>query len=413
MDETGWSRRAISERHVQALWYDGALRPRRLQTTGGVPVRVVDPGAWNVEAGPDFQHAVLEIGAARRRIVGDVEIHLHPADWRAHGHAADPAYARVIAHVTWHPSPPRPPPDGLPAGCLRICLGDFLRTRPDFSPDEIDLAAYPYAHLPKTPRPCERLFARDPDRLLGVLRQAGFRRLEQKSRRIKAAFARTQDRPQTFYAETLAALGYKQNAAAFRQLAGRLPWNELPASPEAAFCSLTCAAEMAVARTIDWRRANVRPANSPERRLAAAAALFADAYPSLLARIDACDLLTRGGQQAACDILRASRSLGKRRAAAILANVLIPFARAEGRLARFPDEILPEETNSVVRLTAFRLLGRDHNPALYAGNGLYLQGLLQVHRDFCLSAHPDCDRCDLLLAAESAAVQPQTTRKEC
>ena len=412
MDENGWNRRPITERHVQALWYDGALRPKNLRTTAGVPVRVIDPGTWNVEAGPDFHHAVLEIGTARQRIAGDVEIHLHPADWHAHGHSADPAYARVVAHVTWYAAPPHLAPDDLPADCLRICLGDFLRTRPDFSQDEIDLTAYPYAHLPKTPRPCEHLFARDPDFLLDVLRQAGIRRLDLKARRFKAAFVRTQDRVQTFYAETLAALGYKQNAAPFRQLANQLPWRELPVSQAAALSSLSCVAEMVVARTLNWRRANVRPANSVERRLATAAALFAGTCPSLLDRFDACDLMTRDGQQAACDILCASGLLGRRRAAAILANVLIPFARAEGRLACIPNEVLPEESNSIVRLTAFRLLGRDHNPALYAGNGLCLQGLIQIHHDFCLAAHPDCDRCGLLQLSAASTSRQQSSQKE-
>ena len=411
MDEKDWNKRPITERHVQALWYDGALRPKNLRTTEGVPVRVVDPGAWNVEAGPDFYHAVLEVGATRRRLAGDVEIHLHPSDWRAHGHAADPAYARVVAHVTWYAAPPDLALDGLSPDCLRICLGDFLRTRPDFSPDEIDLTAYPYAHLHATPRPCERLFARNPDLLLAVLRQQGVRRLKLKARRVKDAFVRTKDHAQTFYAETLAALGYKQNAAPFRQLAGELPWRDLPASQEAAYNSLSCVAEMAVARTVDWRRANVRPANSLERRLAAAAALFAGTCPALLDRFDACDLLTRDGQKAACAILCASGLLGRRRAAAILANILVPFALAEERLDRIPDELLPEETNSVVRLTAFRLLGRDHNPALYSGNGLYLQGLIQLHHDFCLAAHPDCDRCGLCQPSATTS-NPQATRKE-
>ena len=69
MDDIDWNRRRpISERHVQALWYDGALRPKDLRTTDGLSVRVIDPGAWNVEAGPDFSHAVLEVGPARRRL---------------------------------------------------------------------------------------------------------------------------------------------------------------------------------------------------------------------------------------------------------------------------------------------------------------------------------------------------------
>ena len=96
----------ISERHVQAIWYDGTLRPDGLRTADGAQVRVVDPGRWNLEAGPDFLDAVLEIGGERRRVRGDVEVHVRAADWSAHGHGHDPAYAGVVAHVTWHPGPP-------------------------------------------------------------------------------------------------------------------------------------------------------------------------------------------------------------------------------------------------------------------------------------------------------------------
>jgi len=406
MDSTEWSRRhPITERHVQALWYDGHLRPKGIRTTDGIPVRVVDPGRWNVEAGPDFQSAVLEIGSSRRRIVGDVEIHLHPSDWRLHGHASDPAYARVVAHVTWYSAPSYgTPADRLPEGCISICLGEFLRTRPDFSPDEIDLSAYPYAHLPASPRPCERLFAHDPNRLLSLLREAGTMRLEMKARRLAATFVRTQDHAQTFYAETLGALGYKRNSPAFRRIAERMPWRELPAAREAALASLLCVAGMTVARVSGWNRSGVRPSNSPERRLAAAAALFAGTYPSLLGRLRACDLTTRTGQEACCDIICESKLVGRRRAAAILANVVVPFALAEGRLESVPKWLAPEETNSTTRLAAFRLLGRDHNPAMYSGNGLFIQGLIHVHQAICLSVHPDCASCPLL--------QKKTQRKE-
>ena len=59
--------------------------------------------------------------------------------------------------------------------------------------------------------------------------------------------------------------------------------------------------------------------------------------------------------------------------------------------------------NSTIRLVAFRLFGRDHNPALYSGNGVLLQGLIQIHRDFCLAAHPDCADCRLVKALEDEA----------
>ena len=386
----------ISERHVQAIWYDGALRPADLRTADGAPMRVVDPGRWNLESGPDFRDAVLEVGADRRRIRCDVEVHVRAADWAAHGHGRDPAYANVAAHVTWYPSPP-PVADAesLPPRCLRICLGDALRTKPDFSPDEIDLAAYPYARLPDTPRPCEAAFARTPDAALDLLRAAGKRRLEGKARRLCALFVRDGDRAQTFYEEMMAAFGYKHNAAPFRALAQTLPWRELPHSPDSAATALACAADLGVAPRVPWHTANVRPSNSPARRIDEAARLFAGELPALLRRLDACDLAVRPGQQAALDILRAARPLGARRAATMLTNVLIPFARAEERLAQVPDWIFPEDLNATVRLMAFRLFGRDHNPALYAGNGLLVQGLIQIYRECCLAAHPDCSNCPL------------------
>ena len=401
---------ALTERHVQAVWYDAALRPDGLRTSGGAEVRVADPGRWNLEAGPDFRDAVLEIGPERRRVRGDVEVHMRTSDWIAHGHANDPAYANVVAHVTWHPGPQTTAGyASLPRRCIHICLGDLLRTRPDFSPDEIDLAAYPYARLPSTPRPCETAFARSTDDALELLRIAGERRLDGKTRRLAALFVRRGDRAQVFYEEMMAAFGYKHNAAPFRALAQTIPWRDLPPRPEAADTALSCAAWLEVARRVPWHTANVRPNNSPGRRISAAAMLFAGALPGLLQRLGTCDFATRGGQRSAIEILRTAQPLGTRRAAAMLANVLIPFAMAEGRLSRAPEWIFPEELNSTARLMAFRILGRDHNPALYSGNGLLIQGLLHIHRTCCLAVHPDCSECPLVRQHAATCASPAYT----
>ena len=99
------SREPLTERHVQAIWYDRAMRPSNLVTRTGETLRVIHPGEWNLGAGPDFRNAVLEVGPDRRRLRGDVEIHLHPSDWTAHGHGGDPAYRNVVMHVTWSCGP--------------------------------------------------------------------------------------------------------------------------------------------------------------------------------------------------------------------------------------------------------------------------------------------------------------------
>ena len=52
---------------------------------------------------------------------------------------------------------------------------------------------------------------------------------------------------------------------------------------------------------------------------------------------------------------------------------------------------------------ASRILGRDHNPrAFYAGNGLLIQGLIHLHRTFCLANHPECAGCEVAHATTAA-----------
>lgn len=388
--------KTLTERHVQAIWYDAALRPPRLTTRRGSAVRVVSPGEWNLEAGPDFRNAVLEIGRERRRVVGDVEIHLCPGDWDFHGHGTDPLYRNVIAHVTWRCGPV---PSSLPPGAVSIWIGRFALANASFSPEQIDLTAYPYARLPGGVRPCEERLGRDPDLARRVLTAAGRHRLRMKARRLAGRLCSAIGRRrQVFYEEVMTALGYKRNAAGFRHVAERVPLDALPADGDAARAALLAAGGFE-----EWQRGGNRPLNTPERRLASAAAVFT-ATPTLtfvdesgFSREECRSMVTR---------MCGERYIGRGRAAAILANVVVPFAIAEGRVAEAPDWLPPEDISEPVRLTAFRLLGRDHNPAaFYSGNGLCIQGLLQIHRDYCLQFHPDCDSCSL--AEESRALPKQ------
>lgn len=389
----------ISERQVQAVWYDGALRPDGLMTLDGEPLRVLDSGIWNLEAGPDFKNAVVEVGSPPRRMMGDVEIHVRPSDWTAHAHSSDPAYRRVVVHATWFAGQP---PPGLPPGCASVSLGGLAAARPGFDLAKIDVGAYPFACIPREPRPCELALRGRPDAIIAVLSAAGRARLARKAVRIKEILLHGGSCDQLFYEEVFAALGYKYNAFPFRDIAAQMPWSELPADPGYAETALSCVAKMKVTQERPWRRSNVRPANSPERRLKAAAALFSQG-PALRGRLMACDLSERKGQRAAAAVLCDGNLMGRRRAGAIIANVLVPFAIAEGGMAEAPEWILPEDVSAPVRLAAFRLLGRDHNPSLYAGNGLLIQGLLHVHREFCLAVHPGCGACALAATLERSS----------
>ena len=73
-----------SERHLQCLWFDSRYRPKTFPLAGNETLTVLDPGEWNVEAGPDFINATLFIQPGERRVRGDIEVHVHPNDWDAH-----------------------------------------------------------------------------------------------------------------------------------------------------------------------------------------------------------------------------------------------------------------------------------------------------------------------------------------
>ncbi len=436
-----------SERHLQCVWFDPRYRPASFSLPGGESVSVLDPGEWNLEAGPDFLNAALLVQPGERQLRGDVEVHVRPSDWDAHKHRADPAYDGVIAHVTWFGGPP---PRSLPGHVCRLALAEPVMSNPCLSLDDIDLKAYPHAILPRSPRPCACLLGTAPETARALLAAAGQFRLRSKAARVKARLGQAGDRRQVFYEEVMAALGYKLNQAPFRALARRLPAHSLADSREKVFARLLGAAgllpqpetacdeegrgyiralwdlwwkspsETLPASTV-WHTAALRPQNSPVRRLAAAAALFSG-VADILAELDQASPASaadwagnarrifearclwpfwnrRLSFASAADPRRRTALLGASRIAAILTNVVIPFKAAENALPEGGADLLPpEDLSAPMRLTANHLFGRDHNPALYAGSGLLQQGLLQIHADFCLNAKPGCEECPLCAA---------------
>src|SRR6187402_3001335 len=69
------------ERWLQQLWRHQRIRRGELKTLDGRAVRVLHPGFWNREPGPDFQRAVIQLGDEAPR-TGDVEIDVGVGGWR-------------------------------------------------------------------------------------------------------------------------------------------------------------------------------------------------------------------------------------------------------------------------------------------------------------------------------------------
>ena len=93
----------MAERVVQKIWLRGDFDRHRAVLTDGRPLGIRASGAWNLLGGPDFRNARLVLDG--RELTGDIEVHFHATDWRAHGHEADSAYGNVALHVVlFHPA---------------------------------------------------------------------------------------------------------------------------------------------------------------------------------------------------------------------------------------------------------------------------------------------------------------------
>ena len=444
--ESHWRARPdemFSERHLQCIWFDADLRPGELKTTAGESVQVIQPGNWNLEAGPDFLRASVVVGGSRR-IEGDAEIHIHPADWNRHGHQNDPRYQGVRIHITFYASGDA----ALPPGCIEIPLQKSLLSNPLFSFQQIDLAAYPYAARGAGTACGSLLSGLSPEAKIAMLEAAGEERLRQKTIRF-AHLLNLYEPEDVLYRELMGALGYKQNNRAFRTLAENVPLGRLreagAGSVLAAYALLLGCANLlprdlpgrgtdaqefirkiwdiwwkvnnqwedSIMPAAAWKLSGLRPANHPVRRLMAAAILFIQKEPLA-------DRLCRAAGNVECmlDLLAQPAGtfwdhylsfngqkqkspvalIGASRATAIITNIFIPWLAAQGELpkpaAALLDSLPGGTMDSTVKTAAHNLFGPVHNPKLY-NSGLRRQGLIQIFNDFCVQDRSACSNCKL------------------
>lgn len=84
---------------LQFIWKYRKLQLGSLVTTNKEVLEVLDVGLHNLQAGPDFFNAKINI--AGQLWAGNVEVHIHSSDWYVHHHEQDSKYDNVILHVVW------------------------------------------------------------------------------------------------------------------------------------------------------------------------------------------------------------------------------------------------------------------------------------------------------------------------
>jgi hypothetical protein len=245
----------LTERVVQKIWLRGDFDRTRLTLVDGRPLEIRTFGAWNLLGGPDFRGARLAIDG--ENITGDIEVHFHVADWRAHRHETDRAYDQVVLHVVLFPPAPGEKPavrgDGREIPTL-VLLPWLHRDLEEYASDdalEVITARdewEKFAGLAATP----------PAELPGLLRAKAIERWRQKVRFAQLRIERV-GWPAAAHCTALEILGYRHNRAAMLTVATKYP---LEAWVDG----------VNLARVFDesgalWQTQGVRPANHPRARL--------------------------------------------------------------------------------------------------------------------------------------------------
>ncbi len=410
--------RAVPEAELQARWFAGEFGREFAAVCGG-RVRIHHFGEWNREPGPTFVGASLSYGEAPA-VCGGVEV--------GHGLEPEPGVARPILHVFpgggvgGDRSFPEPP-DGVPQVRLDI-------TALEFGPPPVGKCT--------CPAPLE---GAEPERIRSLLEAAAQYRLCRKAARLRTVVDRFGP-SEMLYQALAETLGYRENRFPFTLLAQRfplallrgqpgkigmllfagsgfLPSCDLEHYPEAArgylgelwrqwwphraeYERLTLPVEL-------WAVRGVRPANHPQRRIAALAEIVRH-WPlveTLAHTVDATALaafFTRLShphwerhytlRSAPAKVRMAL--IGKARVAAMLANVFYPIGiTANPKIWSAYAKLPAEGGNRKLADAQRRLFGEQPLPASLLRRAVYEQGLLQLYDDATARCRGDCADCAL------------------
>lgn len=247
---------SIPETVVQKIWLRQDFLHAELITSSGASLRVLSPGRWNLQEGPDFKEAVLEIGG--RRVVGDVEVHFYPEDWQHHGHYLDENYDRVVLHVVVFGGDERERPLRTVSGrsFAELRLLEYLHFDLEEYAADAALRALPHADVCAWTAWLLSQSIDQRQRTLWVRAQSRWRQ--------KCRFAQLRlDRhgwEAACHQYALEVLGYSRNRAPMSSLALEFPLERLRAA-------LPTAAELFNRHPQRWKLTGLRPANHPRQRL--------------------------------------------------------------------------------------------------------------------------------------------------
>ena len=377
------------ERLMQFLWQHRLGVATDSVTVDGLPVRIIDQGRLNTDAGPDFFNASVQIG--HETWAGNVEIHVRASDWYRHHHDTDPAYDSVILHVVQVDDMRIPRKDGslIPQMVMKCTPDAARRCNP--------LVEFAPASLPCT----QTIRSLHPIYLTDWITALAMERLFKKSERIQAIVADTGGHWEGAAYITLArALGFGLNSQPFETLAKNLPLRFLnkhhddlittealifgqaglippPSADEDPYVGRLRSEFSFMARKfslaplpLSWKMARTRPQNFPHRRLAISDIRLMGFWANRFT------FSAKGG----CT----PKALSRNSLDVLVINVAIPLlhARAMARgdyeaMNRAAEMLqsLKSEENSIVRLLP--------SAEIESHDAFTSQALIELRREYC------------------------------
>jgi len=450
----------FSERLLQLIWRNGLYEAGGLKTMLGLTVKVQSPGRLNRSAGPDFKNTSLIIGD--EKVTGDVEIHKEAKEWYEHGHQTSTAYNRVVLHV-FAERHGNPPPAKTAAGreIHELELGLYLRHPIEKLNEELESAQSPVTGRTDSGAPCRKIIAKmrleDIGRLLDLV---GDGRMLMKSNRIMDRIE-SRDSGDTLYETMFECMGYsmfnkqfgriarraglraiaetsKTNPgipvslcaqSAYFRLAGKLSERNGDDEFISALKSVSVADGEPILTSADWPLAGCRPANYPERRMAAFSLLIArygasliEAYGKLLDSVpsNAAPAVARKFVKSLLESFTGisdpfwdnhyslslktrgpKKLVGRDKAVSLVADCLIPFylavcrkdndPKTEHKLVLIYRSLPPPASSGITDYMTRNMLGNENRGL--ARPLRRQQALLQLYKDFCHRAPADCANC--------------------
>lgn len=240
----------FSERLFQKIWMRREFTEEGLRTNDGRSLRILHPGKWNRLGGPDFRDARLLLD--NQPVNGDVELHLHAEDWKAHGHSDDAMYDGVVLHVVLFPTKDDSTRAGLRVLPVVALLPNLMRGLEEYATDDtIEIMSGGFHD-----ESFGALANFDDDALRECLRTAAEKRWQAKVRYAAVRIARL-GWGEACHVTALEILGFRYNRAAMVSFAARHP---LPVW-------LKGDDPRAWETPMAWQLQGVRPNNHPKLRL--------------------------------------------------------------------------------------------------------------------------------------------------